>query len=279
MQRWHVILYQEDYAHIVQELCESWGGCPGLSFLTSLMVSVDVKQYWTILRHWFQLVPNISSDIRRHKPTQPNRTYLPMMLMDKWYLHQQTPCLLIAKSLLVLLTFPHDESQSRERLQANQTAQTRIRENLSLSRQKWYLWHVKPMIASFQPVGWTTSGMSLRAGKGLMWIVLVGVWKRAVSVVCRNLLRPIRLKRNSCQTVQPKVHSSWFPLSPLCSFLSFSDWNAQLDTFFISACNIEPFAKWVFVQMAGAYCRPEDVVYPFGIYHAIFWVDRCRLIY
>ena len=30
---------------IVQELCESRGGCPGLSVLTSLMVSVDVKQY------------------------------------------------------------------------------------------------------------------------------------------------------------------------------------------------------------------------------------------
>ena len=29
----------------VQELCESRGGCPGLSVLTSLMVSVDVKQY------------------------------------------------------------------------------------------------------------------------------------------------------------------------------------------------------------------------------------------
>ena len=29
----------------VQELCESPGGRPGLSVLTSLMVSVDVKQY------------------------------------------------------------------------------------------------------------------------------------------------------------------------------------------------------------------------------------------
>ena len=29
----------------VQELCESRGGRPGLSFLTSLTVSVDVKQY------------------------------------------------------------------------------------------------------------------------------------------------------------------------------------------------------------------------------------------
>ena len=32
-------------AHIVQELCESRGGRPGLSVLTSLLVSVDVKNY------------------------------------------------------------------------------------------------------------------------------------------------------------------------------------------------------------------------------------------
>ena len=31
--------------HIVQELCESRGGRPGLSVLTSLLVSVDVKIY------------------------------------------------------------------------------------------------------------------------------------------------------------------------------------------------------------------------------------------
>ena len=30
---------------IVQELCESQGGRPGLSVLTSLLVSVDVKIY------------------------------------------------------------------------------------------------------------------------------------------------------------------------------------------------------------------------------------------
>ena len=30
---------------IVQELCESQGGHPGLSILTSLLVSVDVKNY------------------------------------------------------------------------------------------------------------------------------------------------------------------------------------------------------------------------------------------
>ena len=38
----------------VQELCESRGGRPGLSVLTSLLVSVDVKLYWTMLRHWSQ---------------------------------------------------------------------------------------------------------------------------------------------------------------------------------------------------------------------------------
>ena len=52
---------------IVQELCESRGGRPGLSVLTSLLVSVDVKIYWTVLRHWSQpLVPNMSNDIWGH---------------------------------------------------------------------------------------------------------------------------------------------------------------------------------------------------------------------
>ena len=49
---------------IVQELCESRGGRPGLSVLTSLMVSMDVEQYWTILTHWSLLVPN--TDVNRH---------------------------------------------------------------------------------------------------------------------------------------------------------------------------------------------------------------------
>ena len=52
--------------HRVQELCESRGGRLGLSVLTSLMVSVDVKLYRTVLTHWSQLVPNMSSDIRGH---------------------------------------------------------------------------------------------------------------------------------------------------------------------------------------------------------------------
>ena len=48
---------------IVQEVCESRGGRPGLSVLTSLLVSVDLKIYCTVLRHWSQLVPNMSHDI------------------------------------------------------------------------------------------------------------------------------------------------------------------------------------------------------------------------
>ena len=51
----------------VQELCESWGGRPGLSVLMSLTLSVDVKQHWTVLRHWSQFVPNMSTDIRGHE--------------------------------------------------------------------------------------------------------------------------------------------------------------------------------------------------------------------
>ena len=51
----------------VQELCESRGGRPGLSVIMSLTVSVDVKQHWTMLRHWSQFVPNMSTDIRGHE--------------------------------------------------------------------------------------------------------------------------------------------------------------------------------------------------------------------
>ena len=46
--------------------CESRGGRPELSVLTSLLVSVDVKNDWTVLRHWSQLVPNLSTDIWGH---------------------------------------------------------------------------------------------------------------------------------------------------------------------------------------------------------------------
>ena len=45
----HATSYQHDLqlpgVVIVQELCESRGGRPGLSALTSLLVSVDVKLY------------------------------------------------------------------------------------------------------------------------------------------------------------------------------------------------------------------------------------------
>ena len=52
----------------VQELCESRGGRPGISVLKSLMVStVDVKQHWTVLRHWSQFVPN--NYVNRHPRT------------------------------------------------------------------------------------------------------------------------------------------------------------------------------------------------------------------
>ena len=33
----------------------------------SLAVSVDVKQHWTMLRHWWQFVPNLSTDIWGHE--------------------------------------------------------------------------------------------------------------------------------------------------------------------------------------------------------------------
>ena len=55
--------------YIVQELCESRRGRSGLSVLTNLLVSVDVKNYWTMLRLWSQLVPNMSTtseDIKHH---------------------------------------------------------------------------------------------------------------------------------------------------------------------------------------------------------------------
>ena len=55
--------YRDVVEIIVQELCESRGGRPGLSVLTSLLVFVDVKNYGTVLRHWSQLVPNMSTDI------------------------------------------------------------------------------------------------------------------------------------------------------------------------------------------------------------------------
>ena len=41
----HHVYLLTSVTHIVQELCESRGGRPGLSVLTSLLVSVDVKNY------------------------------------------------------------------------------------------------------------------------------------------------------------------------------------------------------------------------------------------
>jgi len=64
-----------------KELCESRGGHPGLSVLTSLMVSVDVQQHWTMLMHWSQLVTNMSTDIWWHYATQQQQLHKPY----KWY--------------------------------------------------------------------------------------------------------------------------------------------------------------------------------------------------
>ena len=47
---------------IVQELSESRGGRPN----EPSGFSLDVKLYWTMLRHWSQLAPNMSADIRGH---------------------------------------------------------------------------------------------------------------------------------------------------------------------------------------------------------------------
>ena len=39
----------------------------GFPSLINLTVSVDVKQHRTVLRHWSQFVPNMSTDIRGHE--------------------------------------------------------------------------------------------------------------------------------------------------------------------------------------------------------------------
>ena len=52
------------FQDIVQELCENRGGRPGLSVLTSLLVSVDVKLYIEpCFGIGLRLVPNMSTDI------------------------------------------------------------------------------------------------------------------------------------------------------------------------------------------------------------------------
>ena len=50
----------------LQELCESRDGRPGFSVLTSLMVSVDVKQYWNMLTHWSLICQPTSLVIKHH---------------------------------------------------------------------------------------------------------------------------------------------------------------------------------------------------------------------
>ena len=46
----------------------------------SLTVSVDVKEYWPVLRHWSQFVLNVSTDIRGHEALHHH--LLPMALLD-----------------------------------------------------------------------------------------------------------------------------------------------------------------------------------------------------
>ena len=40
-----ILEHEQSFFFIVQELCESRGGRPGLTILTSLLVSMDVKIY------------------------------------------------------------------------------------------------------------------------------------------------------------------------------------------------------------------------------------------
>ena len=64
-----------DTVYIVQELCESRGGRPGLSVLTSLLVSVDVKTEPCFgIGHNLSLICQLTSeDIKQHYLP----TYLP----------------------------------------------------------------------------------------------------------------------------------------------------------------------------------------------------------
>ena len=73
----------------VQELCESRGGCPGISILMSLTVSVDVKQHWTALQHLSQFVPSMSTDTWGHEALlhhqlQHLSQFVPSMSTDTW---------------------------------------------------------------------------------------------------------------------------------------------------------------------------------------------------
>ena len=62
-----------------QELCGSLGGRPGFPVLTSLMVSVGVKQHWTVLTHWSQFVPDTSAG---HPRTLSSTSSSPFVLIN-----------------------------------------------------------------------------------------------------------------------------------------------------------------------------------------------------
>ena len=49
-------------------------------------VSVDVKQHWTVLRHWSQFVSNMSTDMRRHEALLYHHCGTKVKL-DRPYLH------------------------------------------------------------------------------------------------------------------------------------------------------------------------------------------------
>ena len=78
--------------HRVQELCDSRSGRPGLSVLTSLMVSVDVKHYWTMLTHWSQLVPNTSTRHPRTWSSTSSSSSSPSS-SSSWCHHQNDSCI------------------------------------------------------------------------------------------------------------------------------------------------------------------------------------------
>ena len=61
-----VVLSLTDLVVIVQELCESRGGRPGLSVLTSLLVSVDVKLYCIASLSLSLICQLTSADIKQH---------------------------------------------------------------------------------------------------------------------------------------------------------------------------------------------------------------------
>ena len=77
----------------VQELCESRGGRPGLSVLMSLTVSVDVKQHWTVLRHWSQFVPNMSKTKTGDKTIQNKTNKQKYKNKASWLIRRKKPIL------------------------------------------------------------------------------------------------------------------------------------------------------------------------------------------